>query len=236
MLLPEKQELGILLRRYKRFLADLRLDDGQTITVHCPNSGSMLGCSDPGSQVVISWADNPTRKYPWSLEMVRANGFWIGVHTGRTKQLVQEGLEQGAIDAFGQVSGIRREVRLSSGSRLDFLLDTASGPVYLEVKHCSLAQDGIGLFPDAVTARGARHMRELEALAEAGMQAAVLFCVQRADAMSCSAATHIDPAYAFAVQAAARRGVRFLAWQTEVQPQSLRMSRQIPFHLQRVLR
>lgn len=234
MLLPEKQTQGILLRRYKRFLADIRLDDGREITVHCPNSGSMLGCSDPGSEVIISWSDNPARKYPWSLEMVRLHNFWIGVHTGRTNQLVQEGLEQGIIDAFGRVNSTTREVRLPSGSRLDFLLETGSGPVYLEVKHCSLAQDGVGLFPDAVTIRGAKHMRELAALAEAGIQAAVLFCVQRADARYCSVADHIDPAYALTVEKAARRGVRFLAWQTEVEPRSLRMTSQIPFHLQRV--
>ena len=231
MFLPEKQAQGILLRRYKRFLADIRLNDGRVITVHCPNSGSMRGCSDPGSRVIISWSDNPARKYPWSLEMVRLRDFWIGVHTGRTNHLVQEGLEEGTIDAFGRVISISREVRAGSGSRLDFLLETVSGPVYLEVKHCSLAQDGAGLFPDAVTARGAKHMRELEALADAGMQAAVLFCVQRADARTCSVAAQIDPAYALAVHKAAARGVRFLAWQTEVQPQFLRMTRQIPFYL-----
>ncbi len=231
MLLPEPQQQGLLLRRYKRFLADVYGDDGREITAHCPNSGSMLGCSDPGSRVMISWSDNPARKYPWSLEMVRKDDFWIGVHTGRTNQLVQEGLEQGAIDAFGAIASIRREVTISTGSRLDFLLETASGPVYLEVKHCSLAEDGIGLFPDAVTVRGAKHMRELGALADAGMQAAVLYCVQRADATTCSVARHIDPAYALAVQEAAARGVRFLAWQTEVLPGSLRMRHQIPFSI-----
>ena len=231
MLLPEPQQQGLLLRRYKRFLADVCVDNGRQITAHCPNSGSMLGCSTPGSRVMISWSDNPTRKYPWSLEMVRKNDFWIGVHTGRTNQLVQEGLEQGMIDAFGAIASIRREVKVSENSRLDFLLETASGPVYLEVKHCSLAENGIGLFPDAVTARGARHMCELGALADAGMQAAVLYCVQRADATTCSVARHIDPAYALAVQEAAARGVRFLAWQTEVLPGSLRMRHQIPFSI-----
>ncbi len=231
MLLPEEQQQGVLLRRYKRFLADILLDDGQEITVHCPNSGSMLGCSDPGSRVLISRSPNPGRKYPWSLEMVWHKSFWIGVHTGRTNRLVQEGLEQGEIDAFGTINTIRREVTVAGGSRLDFLLDTASGPVYLEVKHCSLAQDGVGFFPDAVTTRGTRHMRELADLAAAGMQAAVLFCVQRADATCCSAAAHIDLAYATAVEEAVERGVRFLAWQTEVQPQALRITRQIPFYL-----
>lgn len=233
MLLPEKQLQGVLLRRYKRFLADIRLADGKTLTVHCPNSGSMLGCSDPGSPVVLSRSENPARKYSWTLEMVRRHNFWIGVHTGRTNRLVREGLEQGAIDAFGMVGAIRQEVCVPGGSRLDFLMETASGPLYLEVKHCSLAEDGVALFPDAVTTRGARHMRDLGDLAAAGVQAAVLFCVQRADATRCTVADHIDAAYGLAVRDAAARGVRFLAWQAEVLPQTLRMTRQLPFFLNR---
>ena len=231
MLLPNELLQGVLLRRYKRFLADIRVDDGTVITVHCPNSGSMLGCSDPGSLVVLSRSENPARKYPWSLEMVRRQDFWIGVHTGRTNLLVREGLEQGQIDAFGTIEAIRQEVCVPGGSRLDFLLETASGPLYLEVKHCSLAQNGVGMFPDAVTARGARHMQELGDLAAAGTQAAVLFCVQRADAACCTVADHIDAAYGQAVRDAAARGVRFLAWQAEVLPQSLQMTRQLPFFL-----
>lgn len=233
MLLPRKQLQGVLLRRYKRFLADIRLADGKTLTVHCPNSGSMLGCSDPGSLVVLSRSENPARKYPWTLEMVRRQDFWIGVHTGRTNRLVREGLEQGQIDAFGTIAGIRQEVCVPGGSRLDFLLETASGSLYLEVKHCSLAEDGVALFPDAVTTRGARHMRDLGELAAAGMQAAVLFCVQRTDATRCTVADHIDAAYGQAVRDAAARGVRFLAWQVEVLPQTLRMTRQLPFFLNR---
>ena len=121
----------------------------------------MLGCSEPGSRVIISCADNPARKYAWTLEMVRGPVCWIGVHTGRTNQVVHEGLERGLIDAFGRISSIRREVTLGRHVRLDFLLHTGTGRVYLEVKQCSLAENGIGLFPDAVTVRGAKHMREL---------------------------------------------------------------------------
>lgn len=231
MLLPEKRLAGILLRRYKRFLAEVRLDDGAELTVHCPNSGAMLGCSEPGSRVIISCADNPARKYAWTLEMVRGPVCWIGVHTGRTNQVVHEGLERGLIDAFGRISGIRREVALGRHVRLDFLLHTGTGRVYLEVKQCSLAEDGIGLFPDAVTARGAKHMRELAALAAGGEQAAVLFCVPRTDVQLCSVARRIDPGYAQAVEQAMAAGVRFLAWQAEVRPEAVGMTRQIPFHL-----
>ena len=144
---------------------------------------------------------------------------------------MHEGLERGLIDAFGRISSIRREVALGRHVRLDFLLHTGTGRVYLEVKQCSLAEDGIGLFPDAVTARGAKHMRELAALAAGGEQAAVLFCVPRTDVQLCSVARRIDPGYAQAVEQAMAAGVRFLAWQAEVRPEAVGMTRQIPFHL-----
>jgi sugar fermentation stimulation protein A len=148
MRLPTTCQPGILVQRYKRFLADVLLDDGQALTVHCPNSGSMRGCSTPGSPVLISRSDNPTRKYPWTLEMVEEQGVWIGVHTGRTNHLIREALEDGVINDFGLVHSITPEVRVSAGSRLDFRLETAGGTIYLEVKNCSLAENGVALFPD----------------------------------------------------------------------------------------
>ena len=232
MLLPEERREAVLIRRYKRFLADVRLEDGRELTAHCPNSGAMLGCSEPGSRVVISRSDNPGRKYAWTLEMIRVRDFWVGLHTGRTNALVQEGLETGVINVFRRVRAIRREVRVSPETRLDFLLETSFGPVFLEVKHCSLAEDRVGLFPDAVTARGAKHMRELGRLAAAGERAAVLYCVQRADAKRCAVAAHIDPGYAETVREAMTQGVRFFAWLAEVRPDSLRMTTQIPFSLE----
>ena len=174
MLLPEKRREAVLLRRYKRFLADVRLPDGRELTAHCPNSGAMLGCSDAGSRVVISHSGNPNRKYPWSLEMVRVRDFWVGVHTGRTNALVREGLETGAIDAFGRIGAIRQEVRISPETRLDFLLDTPSGPVYLEVKHCSLAENGVGLFAvstydtDYILVKQESFRKSLDILTKAG--------------------------------------------------------------------
>ena len=229
MRLPASCQPGTLARRYKRFLADIVLADGQSLTVHCPNSGSMRGCSTPGSPVLISRADNPRRKYPWTLEMVREQGVWIGVHTGRTNHLVREALENGVIADFGALHALVPEVPVSVGSRLDFRLETSGGTVFLEVKNCSLAEQGVALFPDAVTARGAKHLHELVRLAAAGYGAAVVFCVQRGDADRCAPAAEIDPVYAETVVWAAGQGVRFLAYRAEVGPQAIIVREKIPF-------
>jgi len=231
MLLPTICRTGVLLQRYKRFLADVLVEGGQTLTVHCPNSGSMRGCSTPGSEVVISHSDGPKRKYAWTLEMVRERGIWIGVHTGRTNNLVREGLESGVIDAFGALRNITPEVVVSGKSRLDFLLETSQGRIYLEVKNCSLAENGVALFPDAVTVRGTKHLHELVRLAETGHGAAVLFCVQRGDAQRCTPAARIDPVYTETVVWAASKGVRFLAYQAEVTPRDITIRQKIPFSI-----
>ena len=231
MLLPPLCQTGVLLKRYKRFLADILLDTQQTLTVHCPNSGSMRGCSVPGSPVVISYSDAPKRKYAWTLEMVQHQGVWIGVHTGRTNAIVREGLTNGTINDFGTIQAITPEVVVSEKSRLDFLLATEQGQVYLEVKNCSLAENQVALFPDAVTARGAKHLHELVRLAEAGFGAAVLFCIQRRDAASCQPAAAIDPVYAQNVAWAQARGVRFVAYQAEVGPEAITITRKIPFFI-----
>ena len=226
-----KQRLvsGRLVRRYKRFLADVRLADGQVVTVHCPNSGSMLGCLNPESAVYLSRADNPGRKYPLTLEMIAVNDVWVGINTGLTNRLVREGLEQGIIDDFGPVAAIRAEVKVSARSRLDFRLTLANGQTaYLEVKNCTLAESGVALFPDAVTSRGAKHLEELMVLAGQGYEAAVLFCVQRADADRFAPAARIDPHYAAMLAKAARAGVRVLAWQATVTPEAIAVGRPLP--------
>jgi sugar fermentation stimulation protein A len=232
MLLPLIRQSGILLKRYKRFLADILLENQQILTVHCPNSGSMRGCSQPGSPVLISHSDGPKRKYPWTLEMVRHQGLWIGVHTGRTNGIVREGLENGVIEEFGTIHAITPEVVVSAKSRLDFLLATEKGTIYLEVKNCSLAENGVGLFPDAVTVRGTKHLVELARLAEAGFGAAVLFCVQRSDALLCKPAADIDPVYAETVAWAEAKGVQFLAYRAEVRPEAITLTQKIPFFIQ----
>ncbi|MCI5142599.1 MAG: DNA/RNA nuclease SfsA [Candidatus Electrothrix sp. ATG1] len=223
MLLPPIRQHGALLRRYKRFLADVALADGTELTVHCPNSGAMRGCSAPGSPVILSKSANPKRKYAWTLEMVQENGVWIGVNTGITNKLVHEAFKNGVIDAFGPIISVQPEVKVSDKSRLDFLLQTEGGPVYVEVKNCSLVEEGRAMFPDAVTARGTKHLHELSQLIDQKTRAAVLFCVQRADGQCFAPARHIDSVYAETLAEVQKQGVELLAFRAEVNPEEVRI-------------
>ncbi len=228
MLLPPVRQSGILVKRYKRFLADIALEDGSILTVHCPNSGSMRGCSTPGSPVIISKSDNLKRKYAWTLEMVQERGVWIGVNTSLTNRIVREALENGTIDDFGQITSVQAEVKVSAGSRLDFLVQTAAGPVYIEVKNCSLVEGNIAMFPDAVTVRGTKHLRELERLCTAEVRAAVLFCIQRSDGICFRAAREIDPVYSDTLIEVQQKGVYVLAYRALVQPDSVTLTTRLP--------
>lgn len=226
--LPEPRRSGILLQRYKRFLADIRLADGSVLTAHCPNSGSMKGCSTPGSPVIVSRSGNDKRKYPWTLEMVRANGVWVGVNTSLTNRLVREALENRVINDFGPIDSITREIRVSAESRLDFLVRAGGRGIYIEVKNCSLAANDVALFPDAVTARGVRHLRELDRLRLQGHRAALIFCVQRADVRRFLPAAAIDPVYAETLRDLYRKGLTVLAYRADVQPGQIEITEKIP--------
>ena len=228
MHLPPIRQSGTLIKRYKRFLADITLKNGETLTVHCPNSGSMRGCSDPGSPVILSKSDNPKRKYAWTLEMVQKEGIWIGVNTGLTNKLVSEALENSVITEFGKILTIRPEIKVSARSRLDFLLETEQARTYLEVKNCSMAHNNIALFPDAVTARGTKHLHELDRLRQEGFNTAVLFCVQRADADSFAPAEGIDPVYAKTLREVHARGVGAFAYRADVGPEEIRITTRLP--------
>jgi len=222
---------GILIRRYKRFLADIELGNGKSLTVHCPNSGSMLGCSEPGSPVMISRSDNPTRKYPHTLEMVQANSVWVGVNTSLTNKLVREALEKGIVKEFGHLDSIIQETKTSANTRLDFLLENKGKRIYMEVKNCSLVVDGAAMFPDAVTVRGTKHLLELAALKQQGYMAVVLFCVQREDAAYFRPAQHIDPLYAETLNKVAEKGVKVLAYQADLSPEEITITRKLPVRL-----
>ncbi len=231
MELPLKTTSGTLIQRYKRFLADIRLTDNEVITVHCPNSGSMRGCSQPGSPVLISYSDNKKRKYPWTLEMVQDNGTWIGVNTSMTNKLVHEALANGIIQNFEPITKITPEIKVSSKSRLDFYLESGEQQIYLEVKNCSMAENNVALFPDAVTTRGTKHLEELMQLKQQGYTAAVLFCVQRSDAASFSPAAAIDPVYAQTLSKASKQGVLVLAYQADVSPEEVVIKQELPVQL-----
>jgi len=231
MRFDQELQAGILIRRYKRFLADIGLENAAPITVHCPNSGSMLGCSDPGSPVMLSRSDNPKRKYPHTLEMVKAGSVWVGVNTALTNRLVREALENNVINEFGQLETIRQEIKTSEGTRLDFLLEQHGRKIFLEVKNCSLAENRVAQFPDAVTARGTKHLEELATLKQQGSMAAVLFCVQREDADCFRPAAQIDPLYAETLARVAAAGVMVLAYQAQVSPGGILITRKLPVNI-----
>ena len=220
-----------LIKRYKRFLADVLLDDGTTITVHCPNTGSMKTCSSPKSPVMLSVSDNPKRKYPHTLEMIYETGHWVGVNTGLTNKLVAEAIEKGEVKELAEVTSLKREVTVSKGSRLDLLVEQQDLKTYIEIKNCSMAINSCAMFPDAVTARGTKHLEELIKIREKGDGAAIFFLIQRGDADHFSPARDIDPTYADTLAKAKKAGVMILAYQAEVSPEGIEVATRLPVKL-----
>jgi len=220
-----------LIRRYKRFLADVRLADGSLLTVHCPNSGSMAGCGEEGRPVLLSRSDNPRRKYAYTWELVHVNNGWVGINTGRTNHLAREAFAAGVVGEVGPVDEIRAEVKVSDHSRLDFLLRQGDRRIYVEVKNCTLVENGAAMFPDAVTSRGARHLEELVTLHRAGHGAVIFFCVQRGDGEYFSPAAHVDPLYAATLRRVVGEGVMALAYRAEVGPEAIRVTKSMPVRL-----
>lgn len=223
---------GHLLGRRQRFLADVKLGAGETVVAHCANTGSMLGCKEPGSRVWLSAAADPKRKLAWTWELVEAQpGVIVGIHTGRSNGLVEEAIHAGRIPALAGYAGLRREVRYGvENSRIDLLLEDASRPpCFVEVKNVTAAvADGVALFPDAVSARASKHLRELAAMVAAGNHAAIVFCCQRGDVHEVRPADAIDPAYGRALRAAIAAGVEAYALAGRVAPEEIVLDRMIP--------
>jgi len=228
MKLPHPLYQGKLIRRYKRFLADVELENGVTITAHCPNSGSMKGCSDPGMPVLLSQSDNPKRKLKYTWELVKANGAWVGIHTGYPNKLVQEAIEAGTIPELQGYTNIRPEVKYGKNSRVDLLLEGQAGSCYVEVKNVTLVENGLALFPDAVTTRGQKHLLELMEMVKSGHRSVIFFVVQRADGTAVAPADRIDPEYGRLLRQAVANGVEALAYRAEVTPQHIRLTMRLP--------
>lgn len=210
---------GVLIQRYKRFLADVTLNDGQVITAHCPNPGAMTGCAESGWKVGLSYSADPKRKLPYTLEMVNNGQTWIGVNTHRANQLVAEALQEHKIPELSGYEQIRAEVKYGDKSRIDFLLSTGTDKAkltYVEVKSVTLKQGETALFPDSVTARGKKHLEELIKIKQSGNRAVMLFVIQREDIKSFQVAAKIDPAYANALQAAKQAEVEVLIYQSQL--------------------
>ena len=226
-------ESGRLIKRYKRFLADVELDSGATITAACPNTGSMLGCNVPGSRVWLSTSDSPTRKYRHTWELVEArSGVIVGINTGFPNRLVVEAIQANGIKELSGYREIKTEVRYGNeNSRIDILLDGHSKkpPCYVEVKNVTAAvENGIALFPDAVTERGSKHLRELMAMVAQGFSAVLVFCVQRSDVHEVRPADSIDSVYGKTLRQALTNGVEVLAYRARISPWEIALEQKIP--------
>ncbi len=230
---------GRLLRRYKRFLADVRFETGAAAgsiaTAHCPNPGAMLGLTDSESEVWLSHSDDPKRALPWTWELVHARdadpaGALVGIHTGRPNRIAEEAIAANRVPELAGYERIRREVRYGENSRVDLVLDGAGRPdCYVEIKNVHLMrQRGLAEFPDSVTARGARHLHELAKVAAAGARAVVLFVAQRADAERFAVAGDIDPAFQAAMNAARAAGVEVLCYRCALSPEQIVLDKALP--------
>ena len=228
---PQPLAHGQLVSRYKRFFADVVLDDGTEVTAHCPNPGAMLGLNTPGLGAWVSRSDDPKRKLAWTLELVEVDGGLVGINTTLPNRLVAEAL---AADAIPELTGYavhRREVKYGTNSRVDFLLTHPDRPAcWLEVKNCHLRREGtLAEFPDCVAARSAKHLKDLVREVERTDRAVQLFIIQRTDCDHFAACAELDPVYAKGLLAAAEAGVEVLCYGCDISPSDIRIARRIPW-------
>lgn len=223
---------GRLVKRYKRFLADVQLENQEIVTAHCPNSGSMKGCAIPGSPVWISTSDNPRRKLKYTWELIQTKDSMIGVNTQIPNKLVKSSVEAGLVEELAGFSKVRAEIRTSEHTRLDLMLEDEEGKAcYVEIKNCTLVEDGVAMFPDAVTTRGQKHLDELVRLKKEGHRAVIFYLIQRMDAKVFTPAALIDQDYAIKLKRAADQGVEILTRDTWIDTQSICLRQSVPVKL-----
>lgn len=223
---------GTLISRYKRFMADVKLRSGTVVTAHCPNSGSMKSCCEPGRTVYLSRSDRPGRRLAYTWEMIEMPSSLVGVNTMVPNRLVREAILLGLLPQLGPFEAIRSEVPYGAGSRIDLLLERGEGRCcYIEVKNCTLIEDGVALFPDAVTSRGLKHVEELQAMVRTGHDAVAFFLIQRMDSRVFRPADRIDPAYGSALRKAAENGVQIMAYDVVADLQTINLRHAVPCEL-----
>ncbi|AGP83405.1 sugar fermentation stimulation protein [Alteromonas mediterranea MED64] len=229
---------GTLIKRYKRFFADVELEDGTIVTAHCPNTGAMSGCAEPGYTVFLSESTNPKRKLKYTWELAQTfDGHFIGINTHNSNKLVAEALDNKVLKEFSDITRWKAEVTPpTANSRFDFALERENAQhqgiiEYMEVKSVTLAENSKGFFPDAVTQRGAKHCLELARLAESGIKTSLLFCVQHTAIESVQVAEYIDPTYAESVKKAADAGVSLLAASCIIDEQKILLNQTLPLIL-----
>lgn len=220
-------ETGKLVKRYKRFLADVELENGEIVTAHCANSGSMKGLKEPGSIVYLLPNQNPKAKLDWRWEMIDVGTSLVGINTARPNAIVEEAIRDGTIKELSGYASLRREVKYGKNSRIDILLEDP-GSCYVEVKSVTLRDGENAKFPDAVTVRGTKHLCELMSMVAMGHRAVMLYLVQRTDCISFALAEEIDPTYANTLREAIEAGVEVLCYQCELSPESIQVVGAVP--------
>lgn len=219
---------GKLIKRYKRFLADVTLDSGEEVTAHCTSTGALLGIADPGSNVWLSPSDNPNRKLAYTWEMVESEGVLVGVNTSHPNLLVAEAISNQVITELQGYEAMKREVKYGTNSRIDILLSEGVRPnCYVEVKNVHLKRGGRAEFPDAVTSRGTKHLEEMMQMVKDGHRAAMVYVIQRDDCEGFGLAKDIDPVYAATAATAIAVGVEIYAYECQMSPEGIVISKPV---------
>jgi len=219
---------GRLVRRYRRFLADVRLSDGREVTAHCPNTGSMEGCCEPGRDVYLSVHDRPERKLKYTWELIHMPNSLVGINTSVPNRLVFESLWHRAIHGFKGYDQVQSEVNIGNSSRIDIVLRKGrTKRCFVEIKNCTLVENGTAMFPDAVTARGRKHLEELQRLAAEGNRCVMFYLIQRMDAKRFRPAAHIDPDYARELKKAVQNGIRIVAFDVHIDMEGIHLRRRL---------
>jgi len=215
-------------------MADIELEDGQLITAHCPNSGSMKQCSAPGRTVYVSESFNPNRKLKYTWELIDMPNSLVGVNTMIPNLLVTAAIKSSLIPQLSGYDSLRAEVRYSDNSRIDILLENKNNnnrKCFVEIKNCSMVENEVAMFPDAITSRGLKHMKTLAEQVNSGYRAVVFFLVQRMDAKNFRPADHIDPSYGYALRDAVKSGVEIIVYDVKITLKDIRLSAQLPYDL-----
>lgn len=227
MKFKEKLVHGTLIKRYKRFLADVSLDDGSEIVAHCTNSGSMKSCIEVGAEVYLTPVNDPKRKTKFTWEMIKMNGDWVGINTGNPNKLAFEAISAGTIPGLKGYTTVKREVKFGD-SRFDVFAENETEKCFVEVKNVTMKEGKYARFPDAVTIRGQKHLKTLMEVKSSGMRAVMLYIIQRSDVEVFAPANEIDPDYAKALKLALNFGVEVIVMQAKVTPEEIKLVRKIP--------
>jgi len=221
---------GTLIKRYMRFLADIKLDSDEIVTAHCTNSGTMKSCLETGAEVYLSPVDDPNRKTKFTWEMIKINGDWVGINTSNPNKLAFEAVKAGQIEKLKGYTEVQAEVKFDD-SRFDLMAKNANETCFIEVKNVTLKEGKYALFPDAVTSRGKKHLETLVKVKEQGMRAVMLYIIQRTDVEIFSTAKQIDPEYSKALKVAYDKGVEIIPLQVKVTPEKIEIVKELPFEL-----